>query len=209
MKLGKVLCQENQLEEGIVDLRQVSPMSEFYVASQLSAVDALLGLNRRDEAIACCEAMLPMPRARRDAAIKLGYLYYMSRQSAKAYDYWKISVETDSKALSALTMTAWMLATDPDPNIRNGTEAMRLALQAAELSNRQSPPVLAALAAAYSETGDFAEASETLILAHELAAKQSNARIVQLAEALLPFYQSGKKYEDRAGILLMSPGDIR
>ena len=50
---------------------------------------------------------------------------------------------------------AWLLATYPDSNTRDGAEAVRLAERACELTNRSVPALLATLAAAYAETGDF------------------------------------------------------
>jgi Flp pilus assembly protein TadD len=50
---------------------------------------------------------------------------------------------------------AWLLATYPDSNSRDGNEAVRLAERACELTDRRVPALLATLAAAYAETGDF------------------------------------------------------
>jgi len=50
---------------------------------------------------------------------------------------------------------AWLLATYPDSNLRDGAEAVRLAERACALTDRRVPGLLATLAAAYAETGDF------------------------------------------------------
>ena len=50
---------------------------------------------------------------------------------------------------------AWLLATYPDSNARDGAEAVRLAERACKLTDRSVPALLATLAAAYAETGDF------------------------------------------------------
>jgi tetratricopeptide (TPR) repeat protein len=50
---------------------------------------------------------------------------------------------------------AWLLATYPDSNRRDGTGAVRLAERACALTDRRVPGLLATLAAAYGETGDF------------------------------------------------------
>jgi hypothetical protein len=50
---------------------------------------------------------------------------------------------------------AWLLATYPEANVRDGAKAVRLAERACELTNRRVPAFLATLAAAYAETGDF------------------------------------------------------
>lgn len=53
---------------------------------------------------------------------------------------------------------AWMVATAPEADVRDGTRAVQLAERAARLGNRQDAHVLAALAAAYAEVGRFDEA---------------------------------------------------
>jgi Flp pilus assembly protein TadD len=50
---------------------------------------------------------------------------------------------------------AWLFATYPDSNARDGAEAIRLAERACALTDRRDPALLATLAAAYAETGDF------------------------------------------------------
>src|SRR5256714_3212857 len=54
-----------------------------------------------------------------------------------------------------LAELAWLLATYPDSNLRDGAEAVRLAQRACALTDRRVPGLLATLAAAYAETGDF------------------------------------------------------
>ena len=53
---------------------------------------------------------------------------------------------------------AWLLATYPDSNSRDGAEAVRLAERACALTERRVPALLATLAAAYAEAGDFPRA---------------------------------------------------
>src|SRR6266851_2040596 len=53
---------------------------------------------------------------------------------------------------------AWLLATYPDSNARDGAEAVRLAERVCELTDRRVPAFLATLTAAYAEAGDFPRA---------------------------------------------------
>jgi tetratricopeptide (TPR) repeat protein len=57
-----------------------------------------------------------------------------------------------------LDEVAWLLATYPDSNSRDGAEAVRLASRACGLTDRRVPALLATLAAAYAEAGDFPSA---------------------------------------------------
>jgi hypothetical protein len=53
---------------------------------------------------------------------------------------------------------AWLLATCPDPTIRDGPKALTLAQEAVEATGRRKPELLDSLAAANAEAGDFATA---------------------------------------------------
>ena len=57
---------------------------------------------------------------------------------------------------NALNNLAWLLATSPDKQIREGQQAVRLAQRAVSLTNRREATVLATLASAYAEVGRFA-----------------------------------------------------
>jgi tetratricopeptide (TPR) repeat protein len=50
---------------------------------------------------------------------------------------------------------AWVLATSPDDEQRDGKRAIELATRADEATNYETPHILSTLAAAYAETGDF------------------------------------------------------
>jgi tetratricopeptide (TPR) repeat protein len=64
---------------------------------------------------------------------------------------------TDRKA-ETLNALAWIQATNPVPELSNGTQSLDHARQAVALAP-QSPAYLATLAAALARTGDFAEAA--------------------------------------------------
>src|SRR5206468_2337635 len=56
---------------------------------------------------------------------------------------------------------AWLLATSPEPSVRNGAEAVRLATRALELTGGRDPNLLDTMAAAQAAAGDFGAAAET------------------------------------------------
>jgi hypothetical protein len=53
---------------------------------------------------------------------------------------------------------AWLLATGPEPGLRNGPEAVGFAEKAVAANDRKDPAILDTLAAAYAEAGQFAKA---------------------------------------------------
>jgi tetratricopeptide (TPR) repeat protein len=67
-----------------------------------------------------------------------------------------LRLNKDSDGL--LNNFAWVLATSPVDELRDGKRAVELARRACELSEYKKPHILSTLAAAYAETGDFENA---------------------------------------------------
>jgi hypothetical protein len=95
-----------------------------------------------------------------------------------------------------LTRVAWILATQPNPQFRDGEQAMKLASRAADLTQRRDPVVLDALAAAYAETGRFTEAIATAKKARELALSAGNTDLAEAALRRLREYEAGRPFRE-------------
>ena len=87
---------------------------------------------------------------------------------------------------------AWVFATHPSEELRDGHEAVRLAERACALTKRTDPLLLATLASAYAETGNFSEATNTIQEAISKARSSNNNDAIALDEKLLGFFQSNK-----------------
>jgi cytochrome c-type biogenesis protein CcmH/NrfG len=91
----------------------------------------------------------------------------------------------------AMQKLAWLLATDADDTLRNGAEAVLLALQATQ----RAPADVAAwdaLAAAQAETGKYSEAVVAAGKALELAGSKKD--LAKEIQTRLELYQIGKAY---------------
>lgn len=85
---------------------------------------------------------------------------------------------------------AWVFATHPSQELRDGHEAVRLAEHACALTKRTNPVLLATLATAYAETGNFDQAISTIQGSISKARSSNNADAIALDEKLLGFFQS-------------------
>jgi hypothetical protein len=72
-----------------------------------------------------------------------------------------------------LNSAAWLLATDPDPSLRDPAKALAFALKAARLTAEKDPRILDTLAAAHAASGDFASALRWQTLAVERGSSAS------------------------------------
>jgi len=87
------------------------------------------------------------------AQLNLANVLIRIGRSDEALHYFRKATQLDPYMPKPLAGAAWVLATHPDPSVRNPAEAVRLAERAAELSSWQDSVVLSALATAYDAAG--------------------------------------------------------
>jgi tetratricopeptide (TPR) repeat protein len=91
---------------------------------------------------------------------------------------------------------AWLLATYPDSKSRDGTEAVRLAEHACDLTERKIPALLDTLAAAYAEAGDFPRAIAAAEEALNRARSSGDNDAVKLSENILASLRENVPYRE-------------
>ncbi len=96
----------------------------------------------------------------------------------------------------ALNNLAWILAANPDPGLRNGHEAVKLAERACELTQYQQALIVGTLAAAYAEAGNFKAAVTTAEKAKALSDAAGDKEVSAKNAELLELYRSEKPYRD-------------
>ena len=96
----------------------------------------------------------------------------------------------------ALNNLAWLLAANPDPQVRNGHEAVNLAERACKLTEYKQPIMIGTLAAAYAEAGRFPEAVITAEKAETLAKQSNQMEVAARNRSLLELYRSRQHVRD-------------
>ena len=109
---------------------------------------------------------------------------------AEALADFRQAIELAPKYLLAYQNAAWLLATCPDDEIREGRAALEIAQKAHELSDSESTGVMKAMAAAYAENGEFEKALAWQTKVVELATEDERADEQQLLDT----YGSEKPY---------------
>ena len=95
-------------------------------------------------------------------------------------------------ATEARAARAWILATCPDPVVRNGKEAIQEATRAYRETPGVSATIIGTVAAAYAEIGDFKQAVEWQQKAQKAYTSQERAKW----GFLLDLYKTGKQYRE-------------
>jgi hypothetical protein len=80
----------------------------------------------------------------------------------RAIDQYRRALAQKPELVEALANLAWILATDPDADLRNGSEAVELATRACKETSYRQVTLIETLAAAYAEAGQFDRAVDAM-----------------------------------------------
>jgi len=130
----------------------------------------------------------PCRRGRSDAAIAIG-----DHPAALADLDKAVTIKPDDSGV--LNNLAWLLATSPDDEIRDGKRAIELATKACEETDWEEAHIISTLAAAYAEAGDFENARRYSKQAVEKGSDKEEVTDQLAAE--LASYEAGKPWRER------------
>jgi tetratricopeptide (TPR) repeat protein len=94
---------------------------------------------------------------------------------------------------------AWLLATHPDANSRNGDRALLLAREVCAAAGHEEARFLDTLAAAYAETGDFGRAVETAKRALAAASSNHLEDLIKEIRGRIKLYEEKRPFRIVAG----------
>jgi tetratricopeptide (TPR) repeat protein len=110
---------------------------------------------------------------------------------AEAIQNYRQALDVDSNNPVVLYNLAWILTAASKPELRDGQEAVRLATKAVELTESREPIMIGTLAAAYAETGQFANAVELANNAFALASITGQKDVAAKIDKLRRLYAAG------------------
>jgi tetratricopeptide (TPR) repeat protein len=157
--LGLAADRQGRVEDAVRHFTRAMPLRKSNSDVACSLGVALQSLGRFDEAIAAFEEAI---RRRDDnvvARVALAISLASAGRGAEAVSQLERAIRERPDWPTAMKMLAWILATHPSAEVRNGSRAMELAGRAAKLSGDKDASVLDTLAAALAEAGRFDEAA--------------------------------------------------
>jgi tetratricopeptide (TPR) repeat protein len=188
--LGNALFQKGKMNETIIQYQKAVEIKPDFAEAHNNLGYCFLQIGRVDEAIVQYRRTIELQPRFVQAYNNLGNAFRRKRMAAEAMACYQKAIELHPQFIPAQINLASMLATWPEPSVRNGGKAVALAEQASQFSRGGDPLVLRTLAAAYAETGRFPEAVATAKRALAAAVTQSNTALTNALQTEIGLYQT-------------------
>ena len=131
----------------------------------------------------------------------LGNVLLVQGKPVEALEHFRRGLELGPDSVSLMNNVAWILATHPDPAVRQAEEAIRIARRAVDQTDRTNPSMLDTLSAAYANANQFEQAVATARSALELLSANGQEALRKGIRGRLELYERGQAYRepDRTG----------
>ena len=188
--LGYSLSRIGRVNEAITHFQRALEIKPDFAEAHNNLGYSFLQIGQVDEAIVHYRKAIELQPGFLRAYNDLGNAFRRKGMSTEAVACYQKAIELEPQFIPAKINLAWMLATWPEPSVRNGGKAVALAEQANQFSKDNDPQILRTLAAAYAEAGRFPEAVLTAKQALVLAMAQSNTGLTNVLQTEIELYQT-------------------
>ena len=193
---GIALLRLGKPEEAIEHCRKAVEIDPEFAGAHYYWGEALCQLGKPNKAIEQFEKAVAIHPQFAAAHNRWGKVLCELGKPEQAIPHYQAAMESDPGNPETPKNLAWLLATCPVDEIRDGAKAVELAEGLCEASQYRIPIMLDTLAAAYAEVGKFPEAVATVTQALDLVRPQQGS----FAEGLrrrLELYKADKPYRER------------
>jgi protein O-mannosyl-transferase len=192
--LAKALAQQSRFDEAHTNFLAALRCKPDYAEAHTKLGNVLLLQGRVEEAMSHLRQAVRMDPAYAEGHYHLAAALARQKKFAEAAASFHAALRASSAYADAANDLAWLLATCPEPNLRNVPEAVRLAQLACELTRYTDPMHLDTLGVAHSEAGQFKEAITWTEKAIALATAAGDAALAAQLRPRLTNYQAGRSY---------------
>jgi protein O-mannosyl-transferase len=188
LQTGRTLVGQQQLDAALGSFLAATYLDPNNAAAHESLGFLLAQQGKLDETIRQFEQVAQL-RPDAQAWYNLGLACTAQGNIRAALTNYQRALQLKPDWPDALNNLAWLLATQPQADLRNGAEAVRLAEKACQISGGKEARYWGTLDAAYAEVGRFEDAIRTAQKARDLAAAAGQNDLVQAAEQRLVQYR--------------------
>ena len=191
--LGTAFQAQGKLDEAIKCYRKALKIKPYDLNIHGNLGSALQLQGKFNEAIIHHRRAIEIQPDSAKAHFNLGLTLRKMDRPTEALTHFQEAVRYEPDWPSCLDCLAWILATHPDPKLRDTNRAIDLAERAAALSGRQYPGILNTLATAYASANRFDQAVTTAEEALERASAKQAESLANYIRERLELYRQGKR----------------
>jgi len=187
---GQTLRELGRDDEALQGLRTAVELEPRDPSTRMDLASLLERTERLDEAQAVHdESVRLLPRNAPIRAAAAGF-WIERGVGARALQLLESGLRDQPRNQALSVLRVRVLATDPDPKVRNGERALRLAKRLLQGTRSEGPRVLAAVATAMAETGDFEQAIDLAQRAARQARESGAEALMDRIETELTDYRN-------------------
>jgi tetratricopeptide (TPR) repeat protein len=194
--IGKLLYEMNRPQEALGYCLKAVALNPRLASSHNSLGMVLVELGRFDEALSQFSEAAQLDANYAAPRFQTGRTLLKFGRDVEAMPHFHAALQIEPDNYQMLIYVARVLASDQNPQVRNGTEAVALADQAAQLAGGTQPVAFDTLAMACAETGRFDEAVPLQQQAVKLAASAGQTEDAVLMRQRLQLYQNHQPWRE-------------
>ncbi len=193
LQVGVLRGRQGKYEEAVTAFSEVLRRHPDDLAAHNNLGNVLTLEGKYDEAVEHFRKAVQIRPEHASSHNNLALAYKKLGRTADAIAEYREAMRLNPQQTEAINNLAWTLATDPNPQFRNGAEAVQLATRVCEMTGYQQPLALTTIAAAYAESGHFDEAISFAEQALQIA-QRTGSPLANRLQAILADFRSGKPY---------------
>jgi tetratricopeptide (TPR) repeat protein len=195
-RLGFMLAKSGRIDLAIPHLLKATVLEPTNSVAFRDLAAAYAGQGELDKAVAAYKDASRLDTNDASARSLMGGVLMAQGNHEAAIEAFRDALRLNPDLPGALRNLAWILATCPKPELRNGAEAVRLAEHVNHLSPQPDPRMLEALDVALAEAGRFDDAIKTAEQVRQLAGADGDANTAKRAAQRLELYRAGKPFHE-------------
>jgi Flp pilus assembly protein TadD len=205
--------ETGQSAEAVHFARQAVAAAPNYPRGHLFLTQELERTKQYAELEAACREALTVSPSNADLHLRLGIALAgelfgpgtgpadKSQPAGEAAVHLNLAASLAQQSAPTLNRIAWIYATSPIAELRNGALAVQLAETARRLASPDDPAILSTLAAAYAENGRFGEALTAARNLRALAEASNLASLLSRAREFEELFRRQQPYREEGALL--------
>jgi tetratricopeptide (TPR) repeat protein len=190
--LGAVLSDTGKVSQAVDCYSKALRIMPDFMAAHYNLINVFIVQGKLDELAGYYHSVLNSKREDAEIYYRVGEVLVEKGKNRQAVEYFQKSAKLAPAQPAPLFRLAKILATYPDPNVRDPNGAVNFAKRAAELTNYQDPMVLEILAQSYAANNQFDLAVKTVESALNIISSEPNSEFAARLRDHLQRYQNSK-----------------